>query len=273
MSIDIEFKKLMMSKGIWVFGYLGIIPPKIIVPFSGGKDSQSCLKMAVEKVGSDNVLVLFCDTKFEHSITYNHVNDIVKVYGCNHLILNAGSVESVCIKYKRFPRGGSRHCTSTLKIRPSKFAYRYIAELYNSGFEVWYGMRAAESTQRKKRYDYVIDNELYDPHEVLPSAYPKYLSKKGIKFRLPIIDWSDEEVYKYLNGEHNKLYDEGFDRVGCFPCLAGGEALQLKAFTYDEEGQKHYEIAKRISYASGYPIFRTKKLKIYNDEACMFCKI
>ena len=39
---------------------------KCIVPVSGGKDSQCCLKLAVDEFGSDQVIGLFCDTKFEH---------------------------------------------------------------------------------------------------------------------------------------------------------------------------------------------------------------
>lgn len=36
---------------------------KIVVPVSGGKDSQACLKMVVEQFGADQVIGLFCDTR------------------------------------------------------------------------------------------------------------------------------------------------------------------------------------------------------------------
>ncbi len=49
---------------------------KIVVPVSGGKDSQACLKMAVSEVGADHVIGLFCDTQFEHPLTYAHVKKL-----------------------------------------------------------------------------------------------------------------------------------------------------------------------------------------------------
>lgn len=39
---------------------------KIIVSFSGGKDSQACLIQAVNQYGADNVEAVFCDTGWEH---------------------------------------------------------------------------------------------------------------------------------------------------------------------------------------------------------------
>lgn len=37
----------------------------------------------------------------------------------------------------------------------------------------------------------------------------------------PIVDWTDEDVWSYLNSngiEHCCLYDEGFTRIGCIGC-------------------------------------------------------
>ena len=51
---------------------------KIIVSFSGGKDSQACLIWAVEKYGAKNVQAVFCDTGWEHELTYKHIQDTCK---------------------------------------------------------------------------------------------------------------------------------------------------------------------------------------------------
>lgn len=40
----------------------------------------------------------------------------------------------------------------------------------------------------------------------------------------PIVDWEDEDVWEFLNGngiEHCCLYDEGFKRLGCIGCPMG----------------------------------------------------
>ena len=49
---------------------------KILVSFSGGKDSQACLIQAFKQYGGGNLIAVFCDTGWEHPDTYKHVNDV-----------------------------------------------------------------------------------------------------------------------------------------------------------------------------------------------------
>lgn len=48
---------------------------KIIVSFSGGKDSQACLIQAANKYGADKIEAVFCDTGWEHPDTYQHISN------------------------------------------------------------------------------------------------------------------------------------------------------------------------------------------------------
>jgi len=260
------------SIGIKIIGKIN--PPyKIVVPFSGGKDSQTCLKIAVNEYGADNVLALFCDTGFEHPLTYSHVDATTKKYCCDLITLKAGTVKELSMKYKRLPGGGSRFCTEQLKIRPSKFFYKFLAKKQGCGFDVWLGMRSDESKAREKRYKGKLSTEMYAPNDIL-KIYPKYLEKMGVMFRLPVIDWARDEVFNYLDGEENLLYKQGFDRVGCFPCLAGGEKSQMKAFTYDETGRKHFNIAQEIvNISPRKEVLMTKKYYGQGGSGCMFCEI
>ena len=180
-------------------------------------------------------------------------------------------VKSICTKYKRLPGGGSRHCTDELKLRPSKFFYAELARL-QGGFEVWYGVRSEESKEREKRYRGKISNQLYAPHDFMPRKYPKYLEKLGVMFRLPILDWTTKEVFELLDGAENPLYSEGFERVGCFPCLAGGEAMQMKAFYFDDTGKKHFKIASDIADLAGRPVLTSKKY-FGQGPGCALCCI
>lgn len=144
-----------------------------------------------------------------------------------------GRVLDLCLKYKRFPGGGARFCTDELKIKPTKIYCRWLATLQGEGFEVWYGMRSGESNERARRYAGKVDGELYPPHEIMPSKYPKYLDKLGVSFRLPILDWSEGEVLGLLGGRENPLYSSrggSRGRVGCNPCFAGGDASKETAF-------------------------------------------
>jgi 3'-phosphoadenosine 5'-phosphosulfate sulfotransferase (PAPS reductase)/FAD synthetase len=259
----------LLDKGIEIIGELKR-KYKCVVTLSGGKDSQACLMLAIKEFGNKNILALFCDTKFEHPITYAHVKQVVNDNNIDLIVLNSGSVLSICTKYKRFPGGGARHCTDELKIRPSKFFYEALAH-EQGGFEVWYGMRSDESAERAERYKGKTNNDSYPPHEVM-SKYPKKLHKLGVSFKLPILNWSTDEVFSLLDGKENELYSHGFERVGCFPCLAGGEGHQMRAFYFDDIGLKHYKIAEQISEIAGRPVLISKK---YYDQGpgCALCSI
>lgn len=252
---------------------------KCVVPISGGKDSQACLKLALNEFERSEILALFCDTKFEHEITYRHVETICKLYQVELKVVNAGSVEEKILKYGRFPGGGSRHCTDELKIVPAKKFYKELANKQGAGFQVWYGVRSDESPEREKRYRGKADADLIPPHEFM-AKYPKYLEKLGVMFRVPVLDMSRKEIFEILNGEHNPLYDHGFDRVGCFPCMMGGDYWKEKAFAFDETGRKHKEIMMKVSEEIKKPIWTSIGGSMRNNpdqqnlfEGCALCAI
>ena len=249
---------------------------KVLVPISGGKDSQAALKLALQNYEPEEVRGLFCDTQFEHPLTYAHVENLRSLYGGIQIdTVCAGSVESKSIKYGRFPGGGARHCTDELKIQPTKRYCKALAEEQGEGFEVWYGMRSAESDERKKRYAGKVCDEVYAPHEVL-KKYPKYLAKLGVMFRLAVLDWTEADVMDYLAGQHNPLYDAGFPRVGCFTCLASGDRWKEKAFQHDAFGAQQYAKVIMVSAQIGKSVWTSKggKARHANDNeapGCMLC--
>jgi 3'-phosphoadenosine 5'-phosphosulfate sulfotransferase (PAPS reductase)/FAD synthetase len=249
---------------------------KCVVPVSGGKDSQASLKLAVAEFGADSVIGLFCDTKFEHRITYQHVDRIAELYGVKIHKVCAGSVELQILKHKRFPGSGARFCTEEMKIWPAKRFYNDLA-MGIGGFEVWYGMRSDESTDREKRYRGKVNGDLYPPHEVM-AKYPKKLHELGVSFRLPVMDWSTKEIFDYLDGEENPLYRQGFERVGCFPCLAAGDRHKERAFKFDEIGAEHFRLVRSLEPITGHSIFTSNGGQLRNDsgqqdcfEGCSIC--
>lgn len=245
-----------------------------IVPISGGKDSQACLHLAIEEFGPDNVMGLFCDTQFEHPLTYEHVEWMGEHYGIHIHRVTGGSVQDKVRKYQRFHGGGARHCTDELKIRETRIFLKEYSELHGA-VQLWYGMRTDESSARAKRYEFRDPDELYHPHEILPRKYPKYLGKNGVRFRLPIADWNTSEVMELLDGKHNPLYDEGFSRVGCFPCLAGGDAWKIKAFEHDEFGRSQLIEVRQLEQETGKSIFTSGIGQRWDDDnqGCRICEI
>ena len=248
-------------------------PVKVLVPISGGKDSQACLELAIREHGPEAVRGLFCDTQFEHPLTYKHVEWMETHYGVKIDRVTGGSVLEKTRKYGRFPGGGARHCTDELKIRETRIYCKALAEV-QGGFEVWYGMRSAESSQREKRYEGKLSEDLYEPHEIMPNKYPKYLGKMGVRFRLPILDWTEQEVLDLLDGRQNPLYAAGFTRVGCFPCLAAGDTHKEKAFQHDDFGRQQYLDVQTISIEIGKSIWTSKGGKARNENpGCAICSM
>lgn len=60
----------------------------------------------------------------------------------------------------------------------------------------------------------------------------------------PIIDWTDDEVWEFLNDvvkvEHCSLYDEGFKRLGCIGCPMAGQKRMKKDFQKYPKYKKAY---------------------------------
>ena len=245
---------------------------KCVVPVSGGKDSQASLKLATRYFRPDEIVGLFCDTQFEHPLTYGHIECLKAWYDVPIVTVTGGSVLEKSAKYNRFPGGGARHCTDELKIVPTKKFCRSLAQAQGHGFEVWYGMRLGESPARAKRYAGKADTELYAPHDVMPSKYPKYLAKMGVRFRLCVLHWSEGEIMDFLEGLHNPLYNMGFPRVGCFPCLASGDRWKRKAFTHDTFGRQQYIQVMQVEDAIGKSVW-TSKAGREDAPPCAVCGI
>lgn len=254
---------------------------KVVVPVSGGKDSQACLKMAVLEHGPGAVIGLFCDTKFEHPMTYSHVERLKDLYKVKIVTISAGSVDEKVLRRGNFPGGKARFCTSELKIIPSKNFYRDLAK-EQGGFVVYYGMRLGESKDRAQRYKNKISQETYDPHEVMPNNYPKYLAKMGVYFKMPILEWSEQEVLDYIGHDRNPLYNLGMTRVGCFPCLAAGDKSKEQAFSLDDFGAAQRIRVRNLEETIGRSVFTSiggaqrnnpDQINLFENPGCAICNI
>jgi 3'-phosphoadenosine 5'-phosphosulfate sulfotransferase (PAPS reductase)/FAD synthetase len=210
---------------------------KILVFFSGGKDSQASLIWAVKKFGLKNLEADFCETWNEHEITYKHISDTIELMGVRGVFLQSKkytSFQDLAEKKKRFPSTKARFCTEELKTKP---IIDYVLD-QREHVMIIQGIRRGESLSRSK----MLPECTYFKYYFQPYKVDK--NGKGVTFTYrrkdviewcktysadiwrPVFEWSAQEVINYIldNGQKpNPLYSFGFKRVGCFPCIMSGQ--------------------------------------------------
>lgn len=96
-----------------------------------------------------------------------------------------------------------------------RYCCDYLKERGGEGRIVLVGIRAIESTGRKKQ------GQIY------------VCGKTGKVLVKPIFSWLDNEVWEYIASRrlaYPKLYDEGFTRLGCVGCPMAGPKAQRHQF-------------------------------------------
>lgn len=233
-----------------------------IANVSGGKDSDCVLSLAMERCARRPALELiavFADTGNEHEFVYEHIAYLEDFYGIKIVRVKQDSSAAILRRRERLPiqwteagvpqsfidralallwptgnayldlclskgmfAAGARRkfCTEELKIRPCD--EQVIQPLLDAGRRVvqWLGIRSDESAKRAE-----VEN------------HPRF-QKVSTRFLLyrPILDWTVADVVARHNDiglKMNRLYSEGFSRVGCFPCInerKGGMAIIARKF-------------------------------------------
>lgn len=120
---------------------------KIIVTFSGGKDSLAAL-LWVRNNLSQNFITVFCDTGWESPITYKYIQEVNEKLKLNLITLKskkyAGMID-LAEKKGRFPSTKARFCTEELKSKPM---VDFILDEVNDDCLIIQGIRGDESPAR-----------------------------------------------------------------------------------------------------------------------------
>lgn len=178
--------------------------------FSGGKDSQCIYHLAKE-----------AGVQFDahYNITGIDPPELVYFIRSNypdvHLDMYEKSMWKLIVERVMPPTQMVRYCCQELKERGGE------------GRVCVTGVRWAESVKRKNNRNAfeVITNTkknkmLFNDNEDGRKLFENCM-QKGKRVVNPIVDWEDEDVWKYLNGRnipHCSLYNEGFHRLGCIGC-------------------------------------------------------
>ena len=245
---------------------------KHLIPISGGKDSQATAIWYAQNVLSDDVPVelIFCDTGNEAPITYEFIHKIlIPAFPAamqNLIVLKNKHGETLleqAARKGRFPSKTHRFCTAELKVEPM---IDYILE-QNQDVVIYDGRRRQESPERStlpQRDDFFDEyaeatgkDRLYKKRAVL--AWMKQY-QAGV-FR-PVLHFSAKEIFEFISQaghRRNPLYDAGFNRVGCFPCIlcSLGEIARVA----DNNPSKIDEIRK-VEQEAGTTFFGPDKIPV-----------
>lgn len=259
----------------------------IIICYSGGKDSDVILRLAMECLNKDQFEVLHSITTVDSPITNRYVNEIY------------AELKEKGIKCeKSIPVGRDGKPTNMWKlivekgIPPTRFA-RYCCEILkevNTPNRIAVlGVRENESLKRKGRDVFIVIGKKYKDakffsldhanevhqealeHENEPngtvwdcSLIQSMRNNKEITVN-PIYEWSDANVWEYLNSrgyKHNPMYEMGYSRVGCVGCPLANYKQKQKEFRDFPTYKKHYI----ESFDAMLVILRQRGWKLDNNE-------
>ncbi|WP_440060070.1 phosphoadenosine phosphosulfate reductase domain-containing protein [Thermogladius sp. 4427co] len=170
-----------------------------VVSYSGGKDSLVALDLAVKAFGS--VDILFNDTGIELPETLKNVEEVAREYGSRLVTASAGNMFWRGLDTFGPPGKDYRWCCKVIKLVPIAKTSR---SFWPAGALNIVGQRAFESLDRAKSP--VVWRNKWIPHVVSTT---------------PIQEWSQLAVWLYIHSyklPYNKLYERGFDRLGCYLC-------------------------------------------------------
>ena len=274
---------------------------RTIVTFSGGKDSLAAL-LWIRNNFTKNFTTVFCDTGFEHPLTYQYINEVADKLQLDLVTLKSKKYDNLIDLAKkttgfRYFRT-RRNCSQCLKIMPT---IDFLLDVVNDDFVVIQGIRAKESANRAKMEAQCN----YFKHYIVPYGKDKngkdkfntYRRKKVLSFSnnhandilRPVFEWSAQQTIDYIlenKLKPNPLYKMGFSRVGCFPCvfITKPELYQLsKRFPerilelakYEEECKSSFfnaDYIPKYAYKGRYPLIEDviKYVQNKHDAGTLF---
>jgi len=178
-------------------------PRRVIVPWSGGKDSTAALLLAVKAFGSSRVKAVYVDTGVDFPHNREYVEDLSSKLGIDLEVVDAGVEKGLLREGLPLPSPQNRWCTSR-KLEALRRVYKQEFSKFMGRVVVVVGDRDAESERRARR----------------PVAR---LDPTGIDVIAPIRLWSaaHTQVYLLTRGLNlNPLYELGFYRLGCYVCFS-----------------------------------------------------
>ena len=229
----------------------------LIVTYSGGKDSEVMLDIALDCLEPDEMEVLNAHTTVDAPETVRHIEKVFRELnevGIKTGYHNRYPVEKTMwelIVEKKIPISRFyRYCCSVLKeastpnricavgVREDESVKRKGREIFTKkggGWQGWKLNHAREVFDEAEEYD-----EVYDCVMVT-------LAKKNEDLICnPIYKFTEQDIWRYIHDnelEVNPLYRMGYRRVGCIGCPLGGRKQMQKEFSHYPKYKQAYIMA------------------------------
>lgn len=232
----------------------------LIIAYSGGKDSDVLLRVAMECLHKEDFEVINSHTSVDAPETVYHIRDIFKeltekgikatVYIPRDKEGKQQTMWKLIVEKQMPPTRFRRYCCSVLK--EASTPHRITAT----------GVRADESNRRKGRdsftsygggtrdkrqfsleharevfHDALNVSEEYNEPVDTPSPFDctmiANMKAKGDTVTMPLYEWSEYDIWNYIQTREikvNPLYEKGYKRVGCVGCPLGSRRSMLREF-------------------------------------------
>ena len=202
---------------------------RIVVSFSGGKDSTVTADLAVKALSNPSLVHIFGDTTLEFPSTIEYAHRFRDAHPDAIFQIAKNDEQNfydVCEDIGP-PARMMRWCCSMFKTGPIT---RVINSLYRSQqILTFYGIRRSESISRSKY------NRIEDSADAVKIQQQTVAS--------PIFFWKDIDIWLYLiaeNVDFNDAYRLGYDRVGCWCCPNNNQRAQFLSKIYMPEQSKKW---------------------------------
>lgn len=254
----------------------------MVICYSGGKDSEVLVELA--KRSGVPFMVQHSHTTVDAPQTVYHTRKLFRQLELDGIktiyTMPKLTMWQLIVKKKMPPTRLARYCCSDLK------------ENFGKNMHIVTGVRKAESNKREMRAAYEsittdISKRIYLDDNDDRRRLTEVCMKQGKTTTNPIIDWTDADVWEFLNdakAECNPLYKMGFCRVGCVGCPMASKSRNkefqmfptykrayIRAFDKMIEARKAAGLETDAHWNTGENVFRWwMEEKFHPDQIGMF---
>lgn len=184
--------------------------PKVIVNFSGGKDSTVAILKVLRKYPKKDVILSYQDTGADYLETLPHVKRIAKLFKLSLVILKRyEDFWELARRMRHFPTPRMRNCTLYLKVRELNKWIRANRENLGNEIIIVSGIRAEESLHRSKLPEWGLNETTLKDGSFVAKTW------------LPCLELKEKQVYDIIKSEGLPLHPcyEFSRRCNCWCCF------------------------------------------------------